>query len=208
VTVRARVAGTAVALALAGCTTLAGSVVLARTPASPTAHAPGVTGLCTGAPDYYAIDLVPTRRVPGTGAAEGSAQVMFARSPFGIAVSPEGSYQQALDIRVTGLRARADGAFVVWAATSDLEQAARLGALDLSPNVRTEARLQATVDWNKFLVIVSFESRTATEIATEAGADRWQGPIVMRGMSRSGMMHTMAGHGPFELEPCIKYGYR
>jgi hypothetical protein len=30
----------------------------------------------------------------------------------------------------------------------------------------------------------------------------------MRGMSRSGRMHTLAGHGPFEAEPCAKYGFR
>ena len=35
----------------------------------------------------------------------------------------------------------------------------------------------------------------------------WTGPIVIRGMSRSGMMHTMAGHGPFEEENCAAYGY-
>jgi hypothetical protein len=29
----------------------------------------------------------------------------------------------------------------------------------------------------------------------------------MRGMSRSGMMHTMAGHGPFQQENCARYGY-
>ena len=40
----------------------------------------------------------------------------------------------------------------------------------------------------------------------EPGA-MWTGPVVSRGMSRSGLMHTMAGHGPFETEPCAVYGY-
>jgi hypothetical protein len=48
-------------------------------------------------------------------------------------------------------------------------------------------------------------------ITLEPSADdlgeRWQGPVVLRGMSRSGMMHTMAGHGPFETEPCAVYGF-
>jgi len=35
----------------------------------------------------------------------------------------------------------------------------------------------------------------------------WTGPVVMRGMSRSGLMHTMAGHGAFEQENCAAYGY-
>ena len=55
--------------------------------------------------------------------------------------------------------------------------------------------------WNKFLVFVTLEPAEAT------GEARWQGPVVMRGLSRSGLMHTMAGHGPYEQEPCAVYGY-
>ena len=57
------------------------------------------------------------------------------------------------------------------------------------------------VDWNKFLVLVTLEP--STEVT-----NRWLGPVVMRGMSRSGMMHTLAGHGPYENEPCLKYGFK
>lgn len=120
----------------------------------------------------------------------------FARSPFGVAVAPGGSYRHDLDIRVTGLRPRRDGVYVAWTASSDLQEVERLGVLDES------GRLKATVAWNKFLVIVSFER------SADALPDRWQGPIVMRGSSRSGLMHTMAGHGAYEGEPCVKYGYR
>jgi len=147
---------------------------------------------------YYAIDLVPTKRVPGTGAATGTARVTFAPSPFGVAVGTGGAYAQSLDIRVQGLRPRASDTFVVWAATSDLEQVTRLGELDAA----AQGQLHGRVEWNKFLVIITAEAPSAVP------ADRWQGPIVMRGMSRSGMMHTMAGHGPFELESCLKWGYR
>lgn len=146
--------------------------------------------------EYYAIDLVPTGRVPGTGGAEGKAMSAFARSPFGVAVAPGGSYRHDLDIRVTGLRSRNDGVYVAWTASSDLQHVERLGVLD------DAGGLEATVAWNKFLVIVSFER------SADALPDRWQGPIVMRGMSRSGLMHTMAGHGAYEGEPCAKYGYR
>ena len=146
--------------------------------------------------EYYAIDLVPTGRVPGTAGAEGKAMSAFARSPFGIAVAPGGAYRHDLDIRVNGLRPRRDGVYVAWTASSDLQEVARLGVLDESGGLR------ATVAWNKFLVIVSLE-RSADGLP-----DRWQGPIVMRGMSRSGLMHTMAGHGAYEGEPCVKYGYR
>ena len=57
------------------------------------------------------------------------------------------------------------------------------------------------VAWNKFLGVITREPADATP-------ETWQGPIIMRGMSRSGRMHTMAGHGPFEAEPCAKYGYK
>jgi hypothetical protein len=97
---------------------------------------------------------------------------------------------------VTGLRPRRDGVYVAWTASSDLQDVERLGVLD------DAGGLEATVAWNKFLVIVSFER------SAEALPDRWQGPIVMRGMSRSGLMHTMAGHGAYQGEACAKYGYR
>ena len=61
-------------------------------------------------------------------------------------------------------------------------------------------RIQGEAGWNKFLVVVSLEEEPEA-------VERWSGPIVLRGMSRSGMMHTMAGHGPFASEPCATYGY-
>ena len=161
------------------------ALVSAQVP--PPSRAPG---------EYYAIDLVPTGRVPGTAGAEGTATSAFARSPFGVAVAAGGSYRHDLDIRVTGLRPRRDGVYVAWTASSDLQDVERLGVLD------DTGGLEATVGWNKFLVIVSFER------SADALPDRWQGPIVMRGMSRSGLMHTMAGHGAYQAEACAKYGYR
>jgi hypothetical protein len=164
--------------------------------------APAVTGVCsapaqTGAPpSYYAIELVPTRRVPGTGAAVGRGHATFTPSPFGVSVAPGGSYLYSLDVRVEKLQPRRSGVFAVWTADADLEQVKLLGVLDES------MRIQGQVNWNKFLVVISLEA------SEEATGDRWDGPIVMRGMSRSGMMHTMAGHGAFEGEPCVKYGYK
>jgi hypothetical protein len=69
-------------------------------------------------------------------------------------------------------------------------------------DAEAQGHLTGRVEWNKFLLIITAEA------PGETPGDRWQGPVVMRGMSRSGMMHTMAGHGPFELESCLKYGYR
>ena len=53
--------------------------------------------------DYYAIDLVPTRRVPAARQAEGSVRLTFVPSPFGVAVDPSGSYRYNLDVQVNRL---------------------------------------------------------------------------------------------------------
>jgi len=148
------------------------------------------------AADYYAIELVPTGRVPGTRLSGGVAYQTAAVSPFfGVALAPTGEYLHELDIQVEGLPSLARGAYVAWVTDTDVQEIVRLGALD--------ENLQATgsVRWNKFLVVITREP-------TDEPTDTWQGPIIMRGMSRSGRMHTMAGHGPFQAEPCAKYGFR
>lgn len=144
---------------------------------------------------YYGIDLVPTKRVPGTGAGSGLGEVSFADSPFGVSVSDEGEYVYDIAIRLERLKPPKTGKLTAWVAKSDLSEVASLGPLD------GELRVRGRVAWNKFLVVVTLEPEG------ELG-NGWRGPIVMRGMSRSGMMHTLAGHGPFEKEPCAKYGFK
>lgn len=148
------------------------------------------------APDYYAIELVPTGRVPGTRRANGVVYQTAATSPFfGVALAPTGEYVHDLDIQVEGLPELSRGAWVVWVTDTEVEQIVRLGALD--DNLRAAGRVQQ----NKFLVVLTREP-------TAEPTETWQGPIIMRGMSRSGRMHTLAGHGPFQAEPCAKYGFR
>lgn len=146
-------------------------------------------------PPYYAIDLVTTRRVPGSSSATGVANVTFKASPFGVALSPTGEYVYTLSIAIDDLAPARSGAYVVWVTTRDLSQVEKIGVLDDTHRIQGEAA------WNKFLVVVSLEEEPET-------ATRWSGPIVLRGMSRSGKMHTMAGHGPFASEPCATYGYQ
>ena len=57
------------------------------------------------------------------------------------------------------------------------------------------------MSWNKFIVLITLES------SDDPAQRMWAGPIVFRGMSRSGMMHTMVGHGPLVQENCAAYGY-
>jgi hypothetical protein len=150
------------------------------------------------APDapYYAVDLVTTKNLPGTARARGTGHVTFAASPFGVALSADGSYRYDLDLRLTGMTRPEGGTLVAWITTPQVDHVRRLGAFDDGLGVRGE------VSWNKFLVVVTLEADD------DPGAQTWSGPIVLRGMSRSGAMHTMAGHGPFQQELCAKYGYR
>ena len=144
---------------------------------------------------YYGIEMVTTRRVPGTGRAVGTGMVNFARSPFGVAVSPSGSYVYDLSLSIDRIKAPRRGAYTAWAVAPDLQDVVRLGVIE-------EGQVaSARVTWNKFLVVLTLEP------STEPTA-RWLGPVVMRGMSRSSMMHTLAGHGPFENETCLKYGFK
>ncbi len=166
-----------------------GGAVDGLTPCSAVISAPSLPS------QYYGIEMVTTRRVPGTGRATGAGTVAFARSPFGVAVSPRGSYVYDLSLSVDRIKAPRRGAYTAWAAAPDLDDVVRLGVLEAGQMV------SGRVDWNKFLVLVTLEPSAEP-------TDRWHGPVVMRGMSRSGMMHTLAGHGPYEYEPCLKYGFK
>ncbi len=144
---------------------------------------------------YYAIDLVKTGRVPGTGRSRGTAEAAFARSPFGVSIARDGTYIYDLTIGFERLKAPKQGYYTVWLTNSQVDQVTRLGVLDQTDSVH------GRVAWNKYLVVMTLEP------TDDPAATKWSGPIVSRGMSRSGMMHTMAGHGPYESEPCAKYGF-
>lgn len=147
-------------------------------------------------PTYYALDLFTTKNVPGTGLATGIAEVsLAATSPFSVAVTADGSYEYQVRVSLGRMKAPSSGRLVAWVTTRDVDQIHRLGALD--------SNLQAggSVAWNKFLVVITLEPED------DPDATMWRGPIVMRGMSLSGAMHTMVGHGAFEQENCATYGY-
>ena len=147
------------------------------------------------APAYYAFPVVSTRRLPGTGLAAGLGEVTFADSPFGVTLAEDGSYVLDVWLSVERLMAPREGVYVGWLTTPDLDKVERIGSLAEGGQLRGRAR------WNKFLLVVTLEP------ADDPDAAMWTGPVVMRGMSRSGQMHTMAGHGAFEQENCAVYGY-
>ena len=161
--------------------------------AGPPTEVAGLPVAC--GPDYYQFPMVSTRRVPGTGNATGVGEIVFARSPFGISLTEDGSYLYDFTVRFERLRPPRAGTYVVWTTTPELDQ------VTLAGEMTDPASFSGKVAWNKFLVVVTLEPEF------DPGATTWTGPIVTRGMSRSGMMHTMAGHGPFEQENCAAYGY-
>jgi hypothetical protein len=163
---------------------------------TPVAAAAGCSGPnVRDSPLYYAIDLVSTARVPGTRGASGAVSVRFADSPFGVSLASDGQYAQELEIVVTDLPSPRSGHYVAWLTPPTLDPVLLVG------EIRADQSLRTRVEWNKFLVVITLEQNLDPEAMT------WAGAIVLRGISRSGRMHTMAGHGAFEAEPCAKYGY-
>lgn len=160
------------------------------------AAAPGVpaeTGLpdpvaCSFAPET--VELRPTGNAPG---GRGAMILVLPDSPFGVTVDVEGRQAYDVTVAVERMRKREGATYVVWAATPELERHARLGVLG------PENRVTAPVSWNKFMVFVSEEA--------DPDVERWEGPIMLTGLSPSGRMHTMAGHGPFEDVNCADFGW-
>ena len=135
-------------------------------------------------PDPFLVQLVPT---PHANEASGTARMVFAESPFGVTVTADGSHSYRAHFETQGLGNRS-GALVVWVATPSLDQVQKLGTLD------DAGRLSGRVAFNKFIVFVTEEPNAEVE--------RWTGKILLRGISPSGRMHSMAGHGPFATEAC------
>ena len=132
----------------------------------------------------YDIQL---RNTPKTPNARGTARLVFADSPFGVAVTADGhaSYDVRLDL--SGLpEPSALGpytAYVAWGVTTDLKQWRRLGP------VGNGASTVGTVDFNKFLIVVAAESDSA--------ATKHAGAVAMSGTSPSGWLQTFLSHPLF-----------
>lgn len=160
--------------------------------------APSATAVCAPSPgpEYYAFELFTTRNIPGTGLARGRAEVAVSgSSPFSVSLGPDGSYVYDVDVTLERMKAPGQGRLVAWVTTPEIDEVERLGALD------DNLQASGSVRWNKFLVVITLEPDDDGE------PGMWTGPVVFRGMSRSGMMHTMVGHGALQQENCAAYGY-
>lgn len=181
----------------AGLLALAGALVAGTAFSTPASSGSDDAGRCLEtSPSYYAFDLIPTKRVPGTGLARGRAEVVVPEdSPFSVALGADGSYRYTVRVRIENAKPPRTGRYVAWAATPDLDRVRRLGTLD------QDLSASGSVIWNKYIVVVSLES------GEKPYAERWSGPVAFRGVSRSGAMHTMVGHGALQQENCAAWGY-
>jgi hypothetical protein len=132
----------------------------------------------------YDIPLFATPKAPK---ATGAARLVFAESPFGIAVTADGRAQYDVQVTVTNLPPPSEigpyRAYVAWAATPDLQRWDRLGT------IRNGTVTVGHVNLNKFLLVITAESDSAP--AGHAG------PTVLHGTSPSGWLQSFLNHPMF-----------
>lgn len=148
-------------------TLLAAGALLAAPPAGP-----------------YDIALLSTAKAP---AAEGHARLVFAQSPFGVAVTADG--RARYDIQVTAAKLPAPSSlgaytsYVAWEVTTDLATWRRLGTVANGSTTVGQAEL------NKFLFVITAEADSST--AAHAG------PTILHGHSPSGWLQSFITHPLF-----------
>ena len=136
----------------------------------------------------FDIALFSTAKAP---AAQGHARLVFAPSPFGVAVTADGRASYDVQFEITGLPEAstlgAYSAYVAWAVTTDLKDWHRLGVLTNGKNTVGRAEL------NKFLIVVSAEA--------SSNATAHAGPTVLHGSSPSSWLQSFLSHPLFRGIP-------
>lgn len=143
-----------------------------------------------GGSAYYRIDLRPPASALGGRDVAGRVEVSYPPSPFGLPLDRDGVLVQRLRVVVEQRWRSTRGRLVAWVAPPDLDPVRKLG--EIGP----DGTSWGEVAMNKFLVFVTEEPADAAE------GQRWEGPVVLKGKSRSGRMQSMASHGMLEPEPC------
>ena len=135
----------------------------------------------------FDIALFNTQKSPG---AEGRARLVFADSPFGVAVTADGRASYDVKIAAKGLPDPASlgpyATYVAWAASTDLTRWDRLGVVKNGDNTVGHATL------DKFLLVIAAESSAASAHA---------GPTVLHGTSPSGWLQSFLSHPLFRGIP-------
>jgi hypothetical protein len=130
---------------------------------------------------------MPLFAAPAAPHATGHARLVYAASPFGVAVDADGRTRYDVEITAADLpSAESLGryhAFVAFAVTPDLTQWRRLGA------VHDGTVTVGEVDWNKFLLVIA--------ASPDSNSTSHAGPTVLHGTSPSGWLQTFLSHPMF-----------
>jgi hypothetical protein len=144
--------------------------------------------LVVAATGPWDMKLFPGTVVPG---ASGQARVVFAASPFGVAVTADGRARYDIQVTASGLPAPSTlgtyTTYVAWQASPDLSHWTRLGTVT---NGKTTV---GPADLNKFLFVVTAEA--------SANAATHHGPTVLHGSSPSAWLQSFLTHPLFRGNP-------
>jgi hypothetical protein len=134
---------------------------------------------------------IPLFNTPKTSGAKGHARLVFAPSPFGVAVTADGRAIYDVQVEVSGLPDPSTlgpyRAYVAWAVTTDLSKWERLGAITNGSNTVGHAT------FNKFLLVITAEAVTAPPTHS--------GPTALHGTSPSGWLQSFLSHPLFRGIP-------
>ena len=123
--------------------------------------------------------------------AHGQARLIFAPSPFGVAVTADGRASYDIEIEASGLPEPSSlGAYttyVAWATSTDLSEWHRLGVVKNGTSTVGPAEL------NKFLLVITAEAGDTP--ATHSG------PTILHGTSPSGWLQSFLSHPLFRGIP-------
>lgn len=148
---------------------------------APPVHAQDVARPETGP---YDITLFPA---PDAAGASGHARLVFADSPFGVAVTVDGHAIYDVELTAEGLppasKLGAYATYVAWAVTPDLGQWVRLGP------VANGTTTVGPVQLDKFLIVVTAESMTSPA--------EHSGPTLLHGRSPSSWLQSFLTHPLF-----------
>ena len=147
-----------------------------------------VAAIAVAAEGPFDIALFNTPKTP---TATGHARLVFAASPFGVAVTADGRASYDVQVDVSGLPDPSTlGAFttyVAWAVTTDLSRWERLGTIVNGKNTVGRA------EFNKFLIVITAEPNATPPTHT--------GPTALHGTSPSGWLQSFLSHPLFRGIP-------
>lgn len=152
-------------------------------------HTNSNTEKLTGADvNIYRFPLRPTSRAR---AASGMGELFISWSPFGVSVTPDGFLDYVLTVTIKGLPPVATlggKAYVAWITTPELDRMEKLGVLEESGKLTSHVS-----SMNKFILLITAEK--STEVSKRSG------PILIRGISPSGLLQNFDSHELFNNMP-------